>query len=449
MPEITLAQVLQAREDRVRKQQELLQLYHCPIISFTMNIAGPVKNSPLIERAFHAGLNALDTRLPKEAIRFCNTEASVTGCQAMYAVDLDALSIKKICTGIEDSSPLGRLFDMDVIDRNGIKTDRSTVNGEPRNCLVCGAPGRACAARRLHTVSQLQEATHRIIRQHFALADQQYAGDLAVQSLIQEVYATPKPGLVDRRNNGSHKDMDLSTFLASAHSLQSYFSECVRIGQETSADSIENTFFHLREAGIRAEKTMYHTTGGVNTHKGAIYTMGLLCGSLGRLWTPEQPKPKTEALLSECSRMAKISCMPDSASESGIAKNYLTKDRLSVYPGARGEAAAGLPSVYNISLPAYKKALQTGLSSNDAGVIALLHLIAHVEDTNLHHRGGEEGASFAAAAANALLKIAPFPSMEQVAKLDDAFIARNLSPGGCADLLAVTYFLWALQNPYE
>lgn len=446
MPEVTLAQVLQAREDRVRSQRELLKLYKCPIISFTMNIAGPTKTSLLIERAFHAGLDALDIQLPKEAIRFCNDEVSVTGCQAMYAVDLDALRLKKICTDIEDSMPLGRLFDMDVIDRNGIKIDRSTVNGRPRNCLVCGAPGRVCAAGRLHTVSQLQETTHRIIHQHFALTDQQYVGNLAVQSLIDEVNTTPKPGLVDQRNNGSHKDMNLSVFLASAQSLQPYFSQCVRIGQETSNAAIDYTFSLLREAGIRAENTMYHTTGGVNTHKGAIYTMGLLCGSLGRLWTPEQPIPKTEALLSECSRMAKISCLSDSASESGIDNACPAIDRLPEHPGARGEAAAGLPSVYHISLPTYKKALQAGLSSNDAGVIALLHLIAHVEDTNLYRRGGEEGASFAAATAKAMLKNQPYPTMTQIAALDDTFINRNLSPGGCADLLAITYFLWALQS---
>ena len=82
----------------------------------------------------------------------------------------------------------------------------------------------------------------------------------------------------------------------------------------------------------------------------------------------------------------------------------------------------------------------------DAGVVALLHLIANVEDTNLHHRGGEDGAAWAAEAARELLKVSPYPQSQQLEALDDSFIARNLSPGGCADLLAVTYFLHSLEQ---
>jgi triphosphoribosyl-dephospho-CoA synthetase len=94
------------------------------------------------------------------------------------------------------------------------------------------------------------------------------------------------------------------------------------------------------------------------------------------------------------------------------------------------------------SLPVFREALAEGRSHNEAGVMALLHLIARVEDTNLYHRGGPEGAAWAKAAAAALL---PSPEMSRVEDLDEAFIARNLSPGGCADLLAVTWFLHMLE----
>ena len=106
--------------------------------------------------------------------------------------------------------------------------------------------------------------------------------------------------------------------------------------------------------------------------------------------------------------------------------------------GIRGEAADGFPSVKNIGLPHFRQARAEGVSQNGAGVLTLLHLIAQVQDTTLYHRGGCDGAQWAAAAAKKLL---PCPSNAQIAQLDDAFIARNLSPGGCADLLAATYFL--------
>ena len=114
--------------------------------------------------------------------------------------------------------------------------------------------------------------------------------------------------------------------------------------------------------------------------------------------------------------------------------------------GIRGEVADGLPSVKNIGLPRFRQALADGFSKNDAGVYALLHLIANVADTNLYCRGGEAGAKWASETARGLLASKPYLAMEEIEALDDAFIVRNLSSGGCADLLAVTYFLRELMG---
>ena len=457
MQEVTLEQVLSAREARAALQQKLLNTYRCPLVSFTMNIAGPVKTSPLIERAFETGLDELVKHLPDEKILFCHKTIEITGCEAMLSVDMEAVTLKKICTDIEDATPLGRLFDMDVLEPDGRKLDRDTVKGGSRNCLVCGAPGRGCAARRLHSVSELQAVTHSIIKKHFAAADREHIAALAVQSLKDEVFTTPKPGLVDRRNNGSHADMNLPLFLLSADALKPYFAECVKIGQEAGLNPAPETFPHLRQAGLKAEQTMFHATGGVNTHKGALYTLGVLCGALGRLWTPEKPIAATNALLAECAKMTaphvendfvalkKLTPQLTATSPAGLTSGqrlYLERG----LTGIRGEVAAGLPSVAHIALPVYKKALQDGLQPQDAGAVTLLHLISQVNDTNLYHRGGLEGATFAADAARTLLKTADYPSVKQLESLDDAFIARNLSPGGCADLLAVTYFLHNLTK---
>lgn len=200
---------------------------------------------------------------------------------------------------------------------------------------------------------------------------------------------------------------------------------------------------------------MFHATNGVNTHKGAIYTLGILCGALGRLWMPEKPIAAIHALLTEFAQIAKPHVEADFADMEGyrlapIEDSFLTAGQCLYLKhgltGIRGEVAAGMPSVANIGLPVYQKALQDGLSQNDAGVVTLLHLIAKVSDTNLYHRGGYEGASYAAKAASALLTAKKYPSIAQTEVLDDAFIARNLSPGGCADLLAVTYFLYNLNS---
>lgn len=434
--EVTLPQMLLAREERALRQQRLQREFHTPLICFTMNIPGPVKRSELICRSFHWGAAELEQRLDHVLHREYREE--VTGCEAYYAVDADAVTLKRICTEIEDAAPLGRLFDMDVLDKTGNKLDRSLVNGKSRDCIVCGAPGRGCASRRLHSLEKLTGAVHSIMVEHFLKIAAQETAALAVESLLEEVHTTPKPGLVDERNNGSHRDMNIAIFTASAEALRPYFRECFRLGQATASCPAQETFHHLRQAGLQAEKEMYRVTGGVNTHKGAIFTLGILCGSLGRLWTAQRAVPELEELLSLCAEMGECSIKSDflklSVPETAGERLYLARG----ITGIRGEAAAGLPSVKNIGLPAFREVLSRGLSRNDAGAVALLHLIAQVEDTNLLSRGGTEGARWAAAAAKALL---PTPTREQLETLDDGFIERNLSPGGCADLLAVTYFL--------
>ena len=441
MIQVTLRQVLQAREDRVRLQQQFLRDYRCPLICFTMNIAGPVKNSPLIQRGFQEGLRALEMQLPPNSVKKLRVDSTVTGCQAIYAVNRDASELKKICIAIEEGTPLGRLFDMDVLDTDGTKLERSNLRG----CFVCGAAGRVCAAGRIHSVPQLQAVTTQILRDYFMQADIKRVASVAVQSLIDEVHTTPKPGLVDRRNCGSHQDMDLSTFTASAMALQPYFAECVKIGQNTANDSPESCFSQLRQAGLAAEKAMYQATGGVNTHKGAVYIMGLVCGSIGRLWAPETPIAENAAIVAECARIVSNSVDSDLASADNSTAGFRLYRQYGI-KGIRGEAAAGLPSVMHIGLPAYQDGLCKGLSPNDAGAVALLHLIAKVEDTNLYHRGGYAGAVWAAEAAQNLLSASLSPTMASIEQLDDAFIARNLSAGGCADLLAVTYFLHSLHS---
>lgn len=441
MSEVTLTQMLDAREKRVLRQREILEKHSSPLICFTMNIAGPVKVSPLIERAFLEGLTLLKGALPEDKIHLSESGICVTGCEAFLSVDMDECALKKICVEIEEGSPLGRLFDMDVIDRYGGKLERKSE----RRCIICGKEGRGCASRRAHSVEELQKVTNAIIHSYFEEKDREKISLLATQSLIDEALTTPKPGLVDARNNGSHKDMNIDTFIKSANALYPYFYNCVKIGQDTKELSPDEVFSLLRKEGVIAEKTMYDATGGVNTHKGAIYSLGVICGAVGRLWTSEKPLAATEEILSLCRKLVKESTKRDFAtidSSTAGGRLYLKYG----LRGIRGEVEEGFPSVMKFSLPMYSKALEKGMSHNDAGVLSLLHLIANVGDTNLYSRGGTEGMEYAKNSARELLIKSLCPTREEIEALDDNFIEKNLSPGGCADLLAVTYFLHKTKN---
>lgn len=453
MQEVTLSDMLDARERRAYEQQQMLHRYPFPLVSFTMNIAGSVKDSPLIRRAFGEGVRLFEHKMREANLPIVSGKKSMefTGCEALWSVRGDAGVIKSLCMEIEDSSPMGRLFDMDVIAADGTHQSRQSLERSSRKCLICDLPGHLCASRRTHPVSEIQFAAQRLMEESLWDQDCHALSQSVSQSLEAEVMTTPKPGLVDRRNNGSHRDMTVSTFLSSIGALRGYWMECAAIGRSTRSLAPEESFPPLRRAGMRAEREMLAATGNVNTHKGAIFLFGVLCGAWGRLWKAERPCADASALLNECAVMtrktlsAELETLRDSAS--ATAGHHIFRQY--ALAGARGEMMNGLPSVLNISLPALRRALQAGKNINDAAVIALLHLIAHTDDTNMISRGGVETARRARLQTLELLQENPFPDNAAVCRLDDAFIERNLSPGGCADLLAATLFLHALESKNE
>lgn len=439
MREVTLEEVLEAREIRAKVQRRLLEQHTRPVLSFTMNIPGPIKDSPLIRRGFDAGLSELKYALKEAGAAILSPEEkrAVTGCEFLCAVEGNAEDVKTLCLRIEDASPMGRLFDMDVIAPDGRKLERA----EERRCLVCGKAGRGCASRRLHSLDELSAAVNKLLREGLLAADVERVENLVTHALIEEVNTTPKPGLVDRNNNGSHTDMTVETFLRSAAALRDYWGDCFRIGVQDKDKSPEDCFAHLRARGLEAEKAMLTATGGVNTHKGAIFLLGTICGAVGRLWQPESPCREPEGITKESAFLCAKAVSADFSELEKRGHAVTAGERLYLKTGrkgVRGELAEGLPGVTKCVLPALRKELTAGASRNDAGVIALLHLIARGTDSNMVKRGGPEAAHQAAEAAAALL---PRPAREAVEALDERFIAQNLSPGGCADLLAVSFFL--------
>lgn len=266
----------------------------------------------------------------------------------------------------------------------------------------------------------------------------EHCARLAREALLAEVSATPKPGLVDRNNSGAHRDMNYQTFLDSAAALEPFFYDFFVLGAETPENRLLPA---LRARGLIAEQAMFHATGGVNTHKGALFSLGLLCAACGALdargtfLTPEE-------LCGFVSRLTRgITAELHSADTNGGRAFHCTGAA-----GVRGEAERGFPAVRELALPLYRERLTAGMTPNDAAVRTLICLISRVEDTNLLTRGGEEGARWAREQASALE--GSF-SIGRAEALDNAFIARNLSPGGCADLLALALFLHSvcLQNP--
>ncbi len=263
---------------------------------------------------------------------------------------------------------------------------------------------------------------------------------LAAAALVEEVYTTPKPGLVDLNNTGAHRDMTVQTFLYSAAALQPYFREMAELGRTLPQEALLSA---LRASGIRAEAAMFEATDGVNTHKGALFSLGILCGCAGRFLAMNR-RPSAEDLCGLAADLTRGICarelgVGDETHGQGVFRKYGAR-------GIRGEAESGFASVRMYSLPCFRQELERGTEYGEAAVKALLSLISHVPDTTVLHRRGEKIAAWAAEEAARCL--ADYRE-DTVLELDRAFIRENVSHGGCADLLAVTIFLHRLETEWD
>lgn len=443
--EVSLQEILAAREQRANNQKLLLAQYKKPLICFTMNIAGPEKFNRDISIGFFVGNRLLEDALAGYKILYKKISRLAAGCESYYVVDAPAQELKRLAIELEDMDSIGRLFDMDVINVDGTKLSREDLNIARRKCLLCDNDAVICARSRAHSVEQLQDRTGFLL---YLAARQWMTEYIAVQAYLalnKEVATTPKPGLVDRNNRGSHPDMGIKHFFASANALRPFFGRFAEEGFLTRDLEPTETFRRIRSIGMDAEKAMYQATHGVNTHKGAIFSLGLLCAAAGRL-SPEQWQP--EQLLSECAAMANGVTAHDF---SGITSESAKTTGEKLYTqygitGVRGQAEEGFPAVLNTGLPILRQGLANGLSLNHAGCIALLHLITAIDDTNLIHRSNRKTQLQVKLDLSNWLKENPFPDLDAIEKLDAEFIERNLSPGGSADLLAVTYYLHFLDK---
>ncbi|RQO33633.1 triphosphoribosyl-dephospho-CoA synthase MdcB [Herminiimonas sp. KBW02] len=264
----------------------------------------------------------------------------------------------------------------------------------------------------------------------------------AVRSLHAELVLYPKPGLVSPVDNGSHSDMDADLFMRSLFSLRHYFRHMAQAGSESA------TFDGLKDLGLRAERRMLAATGGINTHRGAIFSLGLLCAAAG--YSHAHALPLTPDRLRQVIRQQWGAALFDHASPS-VAKlsNGIRVAHLYAVSGARTEGAQAFPAVFEIGLPQLRLSLAQGRDASDAQVDALFALMAQMTDSNIYHRGGTVGAALVRLAAQDFIQLGGTGHPEwRVTALacHRLFVGRNLSPGGAADMLAASWLVHQLTH---
>ncbi|MBT2733249.1 citrate lyase holo-[acyl-carrier protein] synthase [Bacillus sp. ISL-7] len=157
--EITLEQILEAREYRAAHQKELIEKYRLPLVSLTVNIPGPVKKTPESSIIFLEGCNALVKKLKKAAIylEYFETNRPITGYEAYFVVKTDERTLKVYMLEIENEHPLGRLFDLDVIGSDGVPISREDFGHLKRKCLLCDEDAHSCGRSRKHTIEAVTQ----------------------------------------------------------------------------------------------------------------------------------------------------------------------------------------------------------------------------------------------------------------------------------------------------
>lgn len=252
--------------------------------------------------------------------------------------------------------------------------------------------------------------------------------------LTDEARLSPKPGLVDSRGNGAHQDLTLALMERSAESLVPTFLTLARQSWMRPADiALRETVGRL---GREGERQMMAATGGVNTHRGAIWALGLLVSAAAMHGGHATADSLTQTA-------AMLAGLPDRAAPKVFSKGLKASHRYRV-PGAREEAQQAFPHVMKLALPQLLRSRATGASESEARLDALMAIMTSLSDTCVLSRAGMTGLETMQRGAHAVLQAGGCGTAEgqaALARLDHRMLALNASPGGAADLLAATLFV--------
>ena len=261
-------------------------------------------------------------------------------------------------------------------------------------------------------------------------------GRAATLALHDELALTPKPGLVTLIDRGSHDDMDAHTFMRSLFSLRRYFAQIAEAGWGLAAFAV------LERCGIAAEARMLAATGGINTHRGAIFMLGLLCAAAGAALHEEGGALHPDALRGALRRNWG-DALARRRQRTSTLPGGMAAQRLGLR-SASDEAALAFPVLFDTALPALTAARARGLTPQQARLDTLFHTMAVLDDSNLAHRGGLAGLRYAQRTAQAFLDrggVARPDGLHEAQAIAGEFVARRLSPGGAADTLAAACWI--------
>lgn len=459
--EKSIKELLLAKDRRSELRLERLET-GCITLSFNLNIPGLPKSNESFHSFFLTCLKELqDFLLSNRIVIDKNSIHSQTDAAGDFFLvdiidsDYSASQIKELGEDFEMNHPVGRLLDVDVVDEKG----QPISSGKAKTCFYCNnAPAVYCMRKQAHDYAamrmkvELEISKYQEVKRKRRICKQ--LAILATQSLLHEVALAPKPGLVDRFDEGSHSDMDFATFLNSTAALSVSFKRIADFGYSFPDDDLKKALPKLRLIGLEIEADMFAETYGVNTHKGAIFLLGFSIFVSAYLLARESfSNDAFVNIIQEMNgdlvarELGKKLYLEKETHGEECFRRFGAKGR-----GIRGEIQAGLPCVFLKALPVLHQHFDTEKILNDKLLNkglrhALLAIISVNDDSNILYRKGEQVLEeLKNRAKDCMLKYGGSDFEIDYAALIQFCREEKISPGGSADLLAVSYFMYCVNN---
>jgi holo-ACP synthase/triphosphoribosyl-dephospho-CoA synthase len=454
--------ILNAREKRAALREQFAKSGR-DSLSISLNIPGYPKSLPLLFDFFEDTLQECRLFLQAHGIPIEATHETRQTDEAgdFYQVpiadrqQLDA--IKALTEIFESNHPLGRIIDIDITDRHL----QPVSSGKLKPCLMCVKPAIVCMREANHTNDELREFLVRSIRAYLQNKTKQrlcrHLSALALRAILYEISASPKPGLVGRFEQGAHHDMDYFTFIASTSVLAGYFEELAIVGCDFHGDKVRDALPALRAIGLRMEAAMFSATHGINTQKGLIFLIGLSLFaaahdiSIHHGFSPDRCR---KIIISICTGLVQNELIPATGNEKTHGQVCFQRYG-SQGGGVRKEAEDGLPSVFDQGLPELKTALAGTEESiaatqiNSALIRTLMRLMTVTNDSNILYRADLQTLKTVQDMAQRVLDAeGTGTEADRYNQLLNYCQQTHVSPGGAADLLAVTVFLYFVEHSY-
>ncbi|MEG0068413.1 citrate lyase holo-[acyl-carrier protein] synthase [Cetobacterium sp.] len=445
-----LEEFLLMREKRVEIQNSIINKFKKPILVLRANYPGEDKNN-FIPKSIVEVIKKEITEIFNSDILIVEKISSIEGPTYIFSIDYPGIEIKKIAMVIEDNHTLGRCVDIDVFDETGYPFSRSDFGGEKRKCLICENMAFVCGRTGAHSHKQIQNVIQEKYEQYLDIVETQESisntfSNNALKSIVLEVSSSPSFGLVSPLTKGAHKDMDFFTFLDSSFALTPYLKSVSKAGY--SPLPIDLIFKKIRYMGKVSEQEMFLATNNVNTHKGMIFLIGITLAMASKAKFENLSFRDISNLISEmCKDILKD--FDNIRSKSNLThgeKLFLNHGIV----GVRGIVKKGLDIIFDEAIDVFENSLLKENDINASMVRTLIFLMSSLEDTTILHRHDIHvlnNVKLEAMELHSMFEHSPL-DISLLKEIENKYSKERISPGGAADLLAVTIFLQSIKNMF-